>query len=100
MAAEKDIRVMINFHKNQCIPVTTCNKNHLSKKVVPLTYTLKKINNRNTRKSYEMYSKSTIKTPKRRDWRRYERVVGARVCGFSGWLGSKSWVGRVGPLVL
>ena len=67
MAAEKDIRVMINFHKNQCNPVTTCNKNHLSNKVVPLTYSLKKINNRNTRKLYEMYSKSTIKTPKRRD---------------------------------
>ena len=40
MVVEKNLRV--KFQKNPCFPVTTCNKNHLSKKVVPLTYALQK----------------------------------------------------------
>ena len=36
----------------------------------PADFHLLKVNNRNTRKRYEICSKRTIKTPKRRHWRR------------------------------
>ena len=42
VAVEKNFMVTINFYKKHCLPVVTCNKNSLSKKVAPMTYTLKK----------------------------------------------------------
>ena len=38
----RDLRVLINFYKIQCLPVTTWNTKHLSKQVVKITYTMEK----------------------------------------------------------
>ena len=38
----RDLMVWINFYKEQCLPVTTWNKKHLSKQLVTIAYTLEK----------------------------------------------------------
>ena len=42
MVVEKNLRVMADIYKKQCIPIITWNKKYLSKQVVPITYTLEK----------------------------------------------------------
>ena len=42
MAVEENLRITINFHEKQSLPVITWNKKHLSKPVVTITYTLDK----------------------------------------------------------
>ena len=42
LAAQKDLKVTINFYKKLCLPAKTCNKKHLSKQVLPIPYTLEK----------------------------------------------------------
>ena len=42
MVVEKNLRVMADIYKRQCIPIITWNKKYLSKQVVPITYTLEK----------------------------------------------------------
>ena len=43
MAVEKKVRVTINFYKKHFLPVVIWNQISLSKQVVPITYTLKKL---------------------------------------------------------
>ena len=43
----------------------------------PVDIYLVTVNNRNTRRRYEIYSKLTIKTPERRQWRRSGEHVNA-----------------------
>ena len=43
MGVVKNLRVMINFYKKQCLPVITRNKRYLSKQVLPKNYALEKM---------------------------------------------------------
>ena len=90
------LKITFSFNFKLTIPLTRCflvfcrsisiTKNHWNKRNRRLNSTniyLLKVNNRNTRKRCELYSKLTIKTPERRHWRRIVNVNFEHISVFS-----------------
>ena len=71
---DNSMRLITHFYvciANNQIYLKTCIYNYISQPLLQLHFCLLKVNNRNTRTRCEICSKLTIKTPERRQWRRF-----------------------------